>query len=231
MGKYNFVYLTINNVNGKLYLGSHSTDNLQDGYLGSGIQMTRAIRKYGKENFTRIILEHTSAEDLRESENRWLVSIQPSKDPSWYNLKDVALGGNTRQSYTPEQKEEYIDKLRVSSSCVGKSGTDNHMFGKKHTRSFKEKRSMQQKEYFLKRKNEAGWEEQRLRMREAAKRNSLLGALKNKRPVVLQEGGATKQFSSRREAAAFIGCYPGNVASLLRRKEFQYKGRHFTYLD
>jgi hypothetical protein len=49
----------------------HSTTNLEDGYLGSGKRLRYSIRKYGKENHTKEILEFLpTREDLviRESE-------------------------------------------------------------------------------------------------------------------------------------------------------------------
>jgi len=42
-------YITTNNINGKQYIGAHSTNNIDDGYLGSGLLITRAKKKYGKE--------------------------------------------------------------------------------------------------------------------------------------------------------------------------------------
>lgn len=33
--KYNYVYKTTNSINGRFYYGVHSTDDLNDGYLGS----------------------------------------------------------------------------------------------------------------------------------------------------------------------------------------------------
>ena len=35
--KYNFVYKTTNLLNNKYYIGVHSTDNLNDGYLELGL--------------------------------------------------------------------------------------------------------------------------------------------------------------------------------------------------
>lgn len=50
------VYKTTNKQNGKIYVGSHRTDNLDDGYLGSGKLLKLALKKYGPENFDRVVL-------------------------------------------------------------------------------------------------------------------------------------------------------------------------------
>ena len=54
---YHFVYETTNLINGKKYIGKHSTDDLNDGYLGSGKAIQQAIKKYGEKNFSRTILK------------------------------------------------------------------------------------------------------------------------------------------------------------------------------
>ena len=54
---YNFTYQTKNLINGKTYVGVHSTDKLNDGYLGSGKRLQIAIEKYGRDNFTSIPLD------------------------------------------------------------------------------------------------------------------------------------------------------------------------------
>ena len=48
--QYHFIYKTTNVLNGKYYYGMHSTDNLNDGYLGSGRRLRHSLNKYGKEN-------------------------------------------------------------------------------------------------------------------------------------------------------------------------------------
>lgn len=52
----NFIYITTNLINNKQYVGSHK-GRKNDTYLGSGTIILKAIKKYGKKNFKRIILE------------------------------------------------------------------------------------------------------------------------------------------------------------------------------
>ena len=67
--RYYFIYETTNNINGKKYIGQHETDNLDDGYIGSGSAFKEAVKKYGKKNFTRVILQYAySTEELNELE-------------------------------------------------------------------------------------------------------------------------------------------------------------------
>lgn len=74
-------------------MGVHSTQNLDDGYLGSGKVLRRAIKKYGIENFTKKILEYfDNVDDLlrRESEIVNETFIQRSDT---YNIKLGGSGG------------------------------------------------------------------------------------------------------------------------------------------
>jgi hypothetical protein len=54
---YNFVYITTNTITGKQYIGDHSTNNLDAGYIGSGRPYFKnSLKKYGKESFKREII-------------------------------------------------------------------------------------------------------------------------------------------------------------------------------
>jgi hypothetical protein len=71
----------------------HSTSNLEDGYLGSGKRLRYSIRKYGKENHIKEILEFLPTREkliIRESEivNKILLT-----DKLCMNLKEGGQGG------------------------------------------------------------------------------------------------------------------------------------------
>ena len=71
MSTKHFIYKTTNLLNGKYYYGAHSTENEKDNYLGSGVSLERAIKKYGKKNFIReIILYCDSVDELYEKEKK-----------------------------------------------------------------------------------------------------------------------------------------------------------------
>ena len=50
------VYKTTCVVNGKIYIGAHTTDDLNDGYIGSGKAFLRAVKQHGRDAFTREVL-------------------------------------------------------------------------------------------------------------------------------------------------------------------------------
>ena len=72
--KYYVVYRVDNILNDSYYIGSHITDNLQDGYLGSGVAINEQIRKFGPECFVKRILKLCSnKEELRKEEKNFLM--------------------------------------------------------------------------------------------------------------------------------------------------------------
>ena len=50
------IYKVTNTINGKIYIGKHQTQNMNDNYMGSGKTIREAIKKYGKDSFVKEIL-------------------------------------------------------------------------------------------------------------------------------------------------------------------------------
>jgi hypothetical protein len=88
-----YLYETKNRVNGKIYVGVHKTDDLNDGYLGSGKILRQAVEKYGVESFTKTILEQFETfEDALKREQE-IVTEEFLAREDVYNLKCGGLGG------------------------------------------------------------------------------------------------------------------------------------------
>ena len=84
------VYKITNLINSKYYIGVHKTKNPEDGYMGSGKLITRAVGKYGVENFKKeILFDYNTAEEMFDKEKE-LVTEKVVKDRNCYNVK---LGG------------------------------------------------------------------------------------------------------------------------------------------
>jgi len=72
------VYKTTNLINKKIYIGIHSTENINDGYLGSGTALKRAIAKHGKENFSEKAEKFLDAiKKLLPSETSRYIEVNP----------------------------------------------------------------------------------------------------------------------------------------------------------
>lgn len=112
-GKYHFVYLTTNLINGKKYLGKHSTNNIEDGYLGSGVTLKKAIKKYSKQNFKREILEFHKTDKLAwEGEKLYCKKLNVRVNKNFYNITDGGEGNNFWQN--KKRSKETILKMKLN---------------------------------------------------------------------------------------------------------------------
>lgn len=96
--KYHLIYKTTNLVNNKIYMGAHSTNEVDDGYLGSGKMLHSAIKKYGVENFKREILHmFDSPEEMFEKEKE-IVTEEFVSRSDVYNIVTGGFGGFNKGS-------------------------------------------------------------------------------------------------------------------------------------
>lgn len=84
------IYITTNNTNGKKYIGKHITNNLNDDYLGSGLILTKALTKYGRNNFSKEILHIFDNEEDMNAKEIELITPEIIISEEYYN---IAMGG------------------------------------------------------------------------------------------------------------------------------------------
>lgn len=95
MKKYYLIYKVVNKINGKYYIGKHVTINPYDTYLGSGKLINKAIKKYGRENFTKEILCYTDNKELLIKKEIEIVNEDVVNDQMSYNMATGGGGGFT----------------------------------------------------------------------------------------------------------------------------------------
>jgi hypothetical protein len=111
----------------------HKTNNLEDGYMGSGKLIRRAIQKYGVQNFTKEILHIFDNEDEMKTKEKEVVVINEMS----YNLCEGGKGGfsyiNTQVMTTDQRKENGQKGGMVSPGNRGKTNIGSSVWAKKHS--------------------------------------------------------------------------------------------------
>ena len=153
--KYHYLYKTTNLKNGKFYVGIHSTNDLNDGYLGSGKYLRNSIYKYGEENFKREILEFFESRIKLFEREKNLVNEDLIKDPMCMNLRIGGEGGlainndgwlNARKKLVALKKDpnwvawkhSRLSEVHKDSYKKGRKLIIPNWTGKKHSKETKE---------------------------------------------------------------------------------------------
>jgi group I intron endonuclease len=122
------VYKTTCLINNKIYVGKDSKKNARRSlkYLGSGKIFKKAIKKYGKENFKKEILEECySEEQLNEREKFWIKTLN-TIIPNGYN---ICAGGEGGDNFTNNPDKEEIRK-KISEHRKGKAKGEHNAMSK-----------------------------------------------------------------------------------------------------
>jgi hypothetical protein len=128
--RYNCIYRVTNTVNGKTYIGKHETDDLDDGYLGSGTLLKRAIRCHGRDAFSKEILfcyDNVAEMDAKEAE---IVTEEYVRSTENYNLCPGGRGGfgyiNATFDPLSEREQRRRARIRQTNKVLFPQGGPNH---------------------------------------------------------------------------------------------------------
>jgi len=106
------IYKITNQIDGKFYIGSHKTKDLNDSYMGSGRYLQAAQKKYGMENFVKEILHVFDNPEEMYSKEAELVNEDFLVTQNTYNLKIGGFGGF---DYINANPKKYLTEKRLSS--------------------------------------------------------------------------------------------------------------------
>jgi hypothetical protein len=119
--KFNFVYITINKINGKCYIGSHGTDDKNDKYLGSGNLIECAIYKYGANKFVKVKLKDFDTILEARLNETYYINLFDTLSPNGYNISPT--GGMEKGTFG-KHSEESKEKIRIKKT--GKNLSKTH---------------------------------------------------------------------------------------------------------
>lgn len=113
MKLYHFVYITFRLNSPYYYIGVHSTNNMLDGYIGSGYHLRNAVKKYGKENFARCIIQYfNSHEEALKYENK-IITPKILNDKFCYNIQPGGKGSKEEHLLSTREKISKTNKGKV----------------------------------------------------------------------------------------------------------------------
>lgn len=147
-----YIYRITNLINGKTYIGQHRYEKLDDGYMGSGVLILKAIKKHGKENFKKDIIEFDIPTlELANDWEQMYILFERAKGKAEYNIANGGNGIGTCSEKTREKLSNVLKgkpapnkgkhpsedtKKKMSESHKGEN---NNMYGKHHSKETKQK--------------------------------------------------------------------------------------------
>jgi len=231
------IYKAINKINGKSYIGQTINDEIpKDRHFSNALNdkkylLSKAIRKYGYENFDwEILCECESKKDLDEMENYHILKYCAHMSDNGYNMTWGGDGGDTFSCKSEEEKVEISRKISksISKSQLGVPRTErakkalseaqkklwqNSDYRKKQIESFK--RSVDLKRYS--RVSKKNWEN-------AEYRDKI-----EKKYVITFPDGSERIVKGLRRFCRLYKLNPSNLIGVARKNRSHHKGYKARY--
>ena len=119
---FGYIYKTTNLLNGKIYIGKKCSEEFEGNkYLGSGIALSGAVSKYGRENFKVELIDTAEClEELNEKEKHFIKLYNSRDEAVGYNIAPGGDGGCV-----------WGDPKNHPTLGYNRSGENNGAFGRK----------------------------------------------------------------------------------------------------
>lgn len=150
-----YIYIIVNKLNGLYYIGKREKLYFDEAYWGSGIVISRLIKKYGKDSFIRNVLEwvYGTHNDICECEKKWISLLDSTNIKRGYNLTQGGEGfasgklnpnfGRKHSMWTEKGRQCFLQKMKGRKfSEEHKQHMSESFKGKKVSKESREKMSL-----------------------------------------------------------------------------------------
>ena len=101
--KYHLIYKITNIHTGKIYIGRHSTNKINDSYFGSGRSLKKEVKKLGRDSFKKeILFIFDNPEEMIAKENELLTVEFVTRDDNY----NVGVGQGGLITHGPEARQK-----------------------------------------------------------------------------------------------------------------------------
>ena len=143
------IYKITNLINNKIYVGAHATTDVNDSYMGSGVNIVKSIKKYGLENFKKEILFNFETSEEMYAKEAELVDEAFVMRTDTYN---AALGGKGNPVIIalqePGYREMLSEKTKAGMTEEVRAKISKKKLGSKESKEHRENKSIANKKFY-----------------------------------------------------------------------------------
>ncbi|ADI55494.1 SegD homing endonuclease [Escherichia phage IME08] len=143
------IYKITNLINNKIYVGAHATTDVNDSYMGSGVNIVKSIKKYGLENFKKEILFNFETSEEMYAKEAELVDEAFVMRTDTYN---AALGGKGNPVIValqePGYREMLSEKTKAGMTKEVRAKMSKSKTGSKESKEHRENKSIANKKFY-----------------------------------------------------------------------------------
>lgn len=126
---FGYVYITTNTVNNKIYIGQHKKSYYDEKYLGSGVVLGLAQKKYGKDKFVNRILSFAKNQFELDILEKTYIQLYKSFERSiGYNIARGGEGGDLLYGDEEARKNSIIKMIKTRKEKHIGEGSSNPMY-------------------------------------------------------------------------------------------------------